>query len=404
MGAPPRGGGVGGGGVLKRRVLAVTGSRAEYGAMRPVFSAMAATPALGLELMVTGMHLSPAFRASLAEIEADDYCPRHLVPVFPADGSGLAMARALGESTVASAELVAKVRPDVVLVQGDRGEMLAAAMAAAHMNVAVAHMSGGDLTGSIDDAIRDAITSFAHVHLTTCGPSSARLIAMGESPARVVEVGEPALDGILSLQPVAAEDLSAITGVDVRRPFVLATQHPVTTEAAQSAEQMEEVLAALAAIGLPVIMTHPNTDAGGEAMVRVLEGWRGRAFLHVFPTLGSRPYLSLMQRAAVMVGNSSSGIIEAPSFRLPVVNVGTRQHRRTRAANVIDAGYDRHQIRRAIERALGDASFRAGLADCRNPYGDGTCAARTIDALMRLEPGPRLIAKWLDPATAQRPA
>jgi GDP/UDP-N,N'-diacetylbacillosamine 2-epimerase (hydrolysing) len=381
---------------MKRRVLAVTGSRAEYGAMRPVFRAIASSPALALDMLVTGMHLAPQFRASLAEIEADDFSSRHVVDVRAADGSGLEMARALGEGVQRMAEVVARTAPDVVLVQGDRGEMLAAAMAAAHLNVPVVHMSGGDHTGSIDDAIRNAITAFAHVHLTTCAQSSQRLLAMGEAAGRVFEVGEPALDVILALEPMPSDALAAELRMDLHRPFALATQHPVTTEADAGASQITETLEALAQLRLPTVFTYPNTDAGCEAMTAVLESWRGRDFLRVVPHLGSQRYLSLMRVAAVLVGNSSSGIIEASSFRLPVVNIGTRQHRRTRAANVIDAAYDRVAIRAAIERALGDSAFRAGLALCRNPYGDGTCAARTADILARLRITPTLTAKWLD--------
>lgn len=379
-----------------RRILAVTGSRADYGLMRPVFAAIARHPDLALELLVTGMHLAPRFRASLDEIERDDFAPRHLVDARAADGSGQAMAEALGAGLTETARTIARLRPDLLLLQGDRGEMLAAAAAAAHLNVPVVHMSGGDRTGTIDDSIRNAITAFAHVHLTTCGESSARVIAMGEAPARVLQVGEPALDGILGLDPLPLAQLAAELDLDPGRAIALATQHPVTDQPEAAAEQITETLEALAALDLQTVFTYPNTDAGGEAMTRVLEAWRGRAFLRVVPHLGSRRYLSLMRYAAVLVGNSSSGIIEAPSFRLPAVNVGTRQHRRTRAVNVIDVGHDRQAIRAAIERALHDQAFRAGLAACVNPYGDGTCAERTVDLLARLRITPVLCAKWLD--------
>jgi UDP-N-acetylglucosamine 2-epimerase (non-hydrolysing)/GDP/UDP-N,N'-diacetylbacillosamine 2-epimerase (hydrolysing) len=380
---------------MKRTVLAVTGSRAEYGAMRPVFEAIAASCLLDLELAVTGMHLAPQFGASLAEIEADRYGPLHRVPVYPADASPQAMARALGETEMAMTELIAQHRPEIVLVQGDRGEMLAAAAAAAHMNIAVVHMSGGDRTGSIDDSIRRAITSFAHVHLTTCEQSRERVLAMGEAAQRIFVVGEPNLDVILRLDPVPFDELAAELDLDPAQPFVLATQHPVTTEAERSGEQLRETLAALAALELPTVFTYPNTDAGYEAIVDTLESWQPRAHLRVAAHLGSRKYLSLMRRAALVLGNSSSGIIEAASFRVPVVNIGTRQHARTRACNVTDAGYDRDQIRAAIERALYDPEFRAGLPTCMNPYGDGHCAERTVAILQRLRLGAGLVAKWL---------
>jgi UDP-N-acetylglucosamine 2-epimerase (non-hydrolysing)/GDP/UDP-N,N'-diacetylbacillosamine 2-epimerase (hydrolysing) len=381
---------------MKRVVLAVTGSRAEYGAMRPVFRAIAESAALELRLLVTGMHLAPRFRRSLEEIEADDFGVRHVVPVFPEDGSGTAMSTALGRSLIAMTEVIARVRPEVVLLQGDRGEMLAAAAAAAHLNLPVVHMSGGDRTGTIDDAIRNAITSFAHVHLTTCDESSARLRAMGEPRSRIFQVGEPALDVILNLDPLPRPVLCAELALDAEEPIVLATQHSVTDQAANAGGQVRETLAALTELGMQTVFTHPNTDAGYEAIVDALESWQPRGFLHVVPHLGQRRYLSLMREAALLVGNSSSGILEAPSFKLPVINVGTRQHRRTRACNVIDAACDRREIGAAMHKALHDSQFRAGLAACRNPYGDGRCAERTLDVLKRLRLGPALTAKWLD--------
>ena len=384
--------------MTKRRILAVTGTRAEYGSMRPVFAAIRAAPELELELVVTAMHLTPQFKASLAEIEADRYGPLHYVQPEDTGMSGMAMAHGLGKTIVGMAGIVERARPGIVLLQGDRGEMLAAAIAAAHQNVAVVHMSGGDATGSIDEPVRNAISAFAHVHLTTCAQSTERLAARGEQPGRVIEVGEPALDVIKALDPVAPQELARELGLDLTRPLVLATQHPVTTEADDAGRQITETLEALAALDLQTVFTYPNTDAGGAQMLRVLQSWAGRPHLHVIPHLGSRKYMSLMKIAAAMVGNSSSGILEAASFKLPAVNVGTRQHGRTRAGNVIDVGYDRRAIAAALQRALNDAEFRRTVEGCVNPYGDGNTAAKTVDILRRLKLGPALVAKWL-PAT-----
>lgn len=384
----------------RRRVLAVTGSRAEYGSMRPVFGAIASSIDLELQMLVTGMHLAPQFRHSLDEIEADAFGVLHRMPVYPENGAGAAMARALGQSVIAATEVLRSVLPDIVLLQGDRGEMLAAAVGAAHLNIPIVHMSGGDRTGTIDDAVRNAITSFAHVHLTTCSESSERLRSMGESSARILQVGEPALDVILGLTPLSREVLCAELDLDSERPIVLATQHSVTDEASAAGAQVRETLAALTSLGMQTVFTYPNTDSGYEAIVEALESWQPRANLRVVPHLGQLRYLSLMREAAVVVGNSSSGILEAPSFAVPVVNIGTRQHRRTRANNVIDATCDRSAIEGAIRRALHDLDFRAGLRDCRNPYGDGRCAERTSDILRRLRLGHALTAKWLDDGAA----
>jgi len=256
-------------------------------------------------------------------------------------------------------------------------------------------MSGGDFSGSIDDSIRNAISKFAHIHLTVCGQSSARLLALGEAADRIIEVGEPALDVIREMDFVAPDELAREFGFDLARPLLLATQHPVTTEVEESASQMTETLEALCALALPAIVTHPNNDAGSRAMIRVIENYGSRPFLRVVPHLGSRKYLSLLRIASVLVGNSSSGILEAPSFKRAVVNVGTRQHGRLRAGNVIDVPPERRAIADAIRRALDDREFREKLRTCVNPYGDGHAAERTVEILRTLAIKPALIAKWL---------
>lgn len=381
---------------MPRKIAAVTGTRSDYGLMTPVFGAIARAPGLELHLIVTGMHLLPRFQSSLERVRADGLGTLHYANLTNAGEGGAAMARALGEVTIAVADVLRTVRPDIMLVQGDRGEMLAGAIAAAHMNVPVVHMSGGDRTGSIDDSIRNAISKFAHIHLTTCGASSLQLLAMGEPANRIVEVGEPGLDVIRNLEPAAPDALAAELGLDLTRPFVLATQHPVTTEADAAGWQMRQVLEALEALDLQTVFTYPNSDAGSRDSVEVLESFRGRAFLRIVPDLGSSKYLSLMRIAAAMVGNSSSGIFEAPSFKLPAVNVGTRQHGRLRAKNVVDVGYDKAAIVEGIRFVLEDREFREGLSACTNPYGDGDTARRTVDILERLRLVPALLTKWVE--------
>jgi UDP-N-acetylglucosamine 2-epimerase (non-hydrolysing)/GDP/UDP-N,N'-diacetylbacillosamine 2-epimerase (hydrolysing) len=231
--------------------------------------------------------------------------------------------------------------------------------------------------------------------LTTCEQSSLHLLQMGETENRIIEVGEPVLDVIREMDFISTADLTRDLNLDVDAPFILATQHPVTTEADDSGRQMIETLEALGAVGVPTVLTYPNNDAGSGEMIRVIESYRAHAKLCIVPHLGSRRYLSLLRAAAVLVGNSSSGIIEAPSFKCPTVNVGTRQHGRTRANNVIDAHYDRDDIASAIHRALNDQVFRSKLPSCVNPYGDGHAADRTVILLRDLSITPGLITKWM---------
>ena len=380
---------------MTRRITAITGSRSDYGLMRPVFRCIRDNADLTLDLVVTGAHLLPEFHESLAQIESDEFGRLHRAVMTLAGDSGKAMAQSLGLGVFGIAEAIERAKPDILLLQGDRGEMLAGAIAAAHMNVPIVHMSGGDFSGSIDDSIRNAISKFAHVHLTVCSQSTERLLALGEAANRIIEVGEPALDVIREMDFITPDELVREFDLDLARPLLLVTQHPVTTEVGESAQQMKETLEALCALELPAIVTHPNNDAGSRAMIRVIESYRARPFLRVVPHLGSRKYLSLLRIASVLVGNSSSGILEAPSFKRAAVNVGTRQFGRLRAANVIDVPPERRAIADAIGYALNDDEFRGRLKTCVNPYGDGHAAERTVEILRRLSITPALIAKWM---------
>jgi UDP-N-acetylglucosamine 2-epimerase (non-hydrolysing)/GDP/UDP-N,N'-diacetylbacillosamine 2-epimerase (hydrolysing) len=378
-----------------RSIVSLTGSRADYGLMRSVHRTIAAAPDLKLTLIVTGMHLLPEFRVGLDEIVSDGFPMKHVGMVL-AEDSGKAMAQTLGIGLVGIAAALDELKPDVLLLQGDRGEMLAGAIAAAHMNIPIVHMSGGDRSGTIDDSVRATISKLAHIHLTTCADSTSNLIAMGEIRPRIMTVGEPALD-IIHEEAEAGAELIGDLANDASKPLILATQHPVTTESESAAEQMLTTLRALDRLQWPTIFTYPNSDSGGRRMAAVLESWRDRSWLTILPTLGTRRFLALLKRASVIVGNSSSGILEAPSFQVPAVNIGARQYGRQRAANVIDVDHDETSIESAIRHVVTDTEYRRELGRCVNPYGDGQASRRTVHVLRHLEITPRLIAKWLSP-------
>jgi GDP/UDP-N,N'-diacetylbacillosamine 2-epimerase (hydrolysing) len=218
---------------------------------------------------------------------------------------------------------------------------------------------------------------------------------MGEASERIIETGEPGLDQISAMDFMSRMEVSEkVAGLPRDEPFLVATLHPVTDEADEAAMQMTIFLGALEEVGMSTVLTYPNADAGGRAMRQVLETWRSKAFLCIQPSLGSRLYLSMLRHAAAMVGNSSSGIVESPSFKIPVINVGSRQSGRLRANNVIDVSFDKKAIVEAVYFGLHDAAFRKRLAVCQNPYGDGRAAERTVTVLKRLRLGPDLTTKW----------
>lgn len=381
---------------MRRKILAITGTRADYGLMTPVYEAIKKDKTLTLELIITGMHFLPQFKSSLQEVKKDHFAKLHFFKINQIEDSYKAMAQFLGKTIENFAQLVESVKPDIILLQGDRSEMLAGAIVGAFANIAVVHMSGGDDSGSIDDSIRNAISKFAHFHLTTCRQSTYKLIRLGESEKRILEVGEPAIDLISSMNFVAKEALAKEFQLDLAEPIIIACQHPVTTEAESARWQMRQTINALCELKLQTVFLYPNTDTGGREMTKLLESYRNRKLFRIYSNLPIKQYLSLLKIASVMVGNSSSGIIEAPSFKLPVVNIGTRQHRRIRANNIIDVQCDKEQIKKAVIYTLTNQPFRKRLKRCVNPYGDGNTSKKVIGLLRNLRLTQALFTKWID--------
>lgn len=378
-----------------KKVVVVTGTRAEYGILYPVLRAIETEPELKLLLVVTGMHLSHEFGYTVKEIENDGFEISARVDMLPSCDTLEAMAESVGRGVTGMAQTWERLKPDIILVLGDRTEPLAAAIAGFYMNIPVAHIHGGDKStgGHADDSVRHAITKLAHIHFPATQRSAVRIFKMGEEEWRVHTVGSPALDIILNETLLSAEDLAQQLGLDLCRLLILLVQHSVTTQVEAAAQQMRETLAALVEAGYPVVLIYPNSDAGGREMIRVIREFEKCAAIKTFKSLPRREYLSLMKVANVLVGNSSSGIIEAPSFGLPVVNIGIRQEGRERGGNIIDVGHNKQEIMKAIEKALTDKEFLAEVKKGENPYGDGQASPRIAEILSKLEIRPQLLQK-----------
>jgi UDP-hydrolysing UDP-N-acetyl-D-glucosamine 2-epimerase len=379
---------------MTRRIAVVTVSRSDWGHLLPVLEEIRRAPDLELCLLVTGMHLSSDFGLTVAAIEADGWPIAERVPMLDADDSPEGIAAAVGRGVAGLAAAYARRRPDLVVVLGDRFEMLAAAVAALPFALPVAHIHGGEESqGAIDNQIRHAITKLAHVHFASAALHAERLAGLGEEPWRIHAVGAPGLDRLRGLSYLDRAAIAGALRLDPARPWVLVTFHPVTLEYRDTAEQATELLAALEKTDGEMILTYPNADTAGRVIIEHLEDWAARhPQARLSRSLGEQMYCSLLREAAVMVGNSSSGLIEAPSFALPVVNIGSRQRGRLRGANVIDVAPTRGDIRRGIETALGPG-FREALRGMPNPYGDGTAAPRIAAILRRLALDARLIEK-----------
>ncbi|MCK5038571.1 MAG: UDP-N-acetylglucosamine 2-epimerase (hydrolyzing), partial [Thermoplasmata archaeon] len=269
---------------------------------------------------------------------------------------------------------------------------LAASITAAYMNIPVAHIHGGDVSGSIDDLVRHAITKFAHIHFPATESSARRISQMGEEPHRILKVGALALDSILNMELPEPDELVDRYGVDLDRPIIIVLQHPVTSESDDAEQQIRITLDAIAGADYQTLIIYPNADSGGRRIIEVIREFENRDLINSFESVPHIDFLALMNISSALVGNSSAGIIEAPSFHLPVVNIGSRQSGRERAENIIDVGHDRTEITNAIVKALGD-EFRSLAGNCINPYGDGMTSARIIKALTDITIDKSLMSK-----------
>ncbi|MBZ4666103.1 MAG: UDP-N-acetylglucosamine 2-epimerase [Mahella sp.] len=368
-----------------RKIAVITGTRADYGIMYYLLKAIQDDPDLELLLIACGMHLSPEFGLTIKEIETDFPIAAKVDTLLSADTGG-AMAKSIGIGIIGIAQALEQITPDILVVLGDRGEMLAAATAALHLNIPIAHIHGGEVTGTVDEMVRHAITKLSHIHLAATEDSARRIEKMGEDPGRVFVVGAPGLDYIKQAPVINREELTEKYPLLAYSPVLLMTYHPVTTERLQVKEQIERLMEALVYLKYPVIITYPNADSGGREIVKIIEGYvRDHEFMAIYKNISQLEYINMLRYVDVMIGNSSSGIIEAPSFKLPVVNIGTRQQGRLRACNVIDVGNSKDEILQGIDKALHDEGFRSRLKECINPYGDGNASRKIVDILKSID-------------------
>ena len=378
-----------------KRIGVVTVSRSDYGHLRPVLEALRHAPDLELLLLVAGMHLASEFGLTVRDIEADGFPISARVEMLGGGDTPEAVAAATGRGVAGFGEAFARLRPDVVVVLGDRFEMLAAAVAALPFAFPVAHIHGGEVSeGAMDNQIRHAITKLAHLHFASAEPHARRIAAMGEEPWRIHTAGAPGLDRLATTEPLSRAALARELGLPEAGPWLLVTFHPVTLEYRDTAAHIDELLAAIEKTDGFIVITYPNADTSGRVIMERIEEFAGRhpRRCRLAKSLGERLYLSLLRHADLMIGNSSSGLIEAPSFGLPAVNVGSRQRGRLRGANVIDVEPSREDILRGIEAAQAPA-FRARARAAANPYGDGHAAPRIVEVLRAIPIDARLVQK-----------
>jgi UDP-hydrolysing UDP-N-acetyl-D-glucosamine 2-epimerase len=378
---------------MKRTIAVVTSSRADYSHLYWPLHDLARHQDVDLKVIVLGAHLSPQFGETVKEIEKDGFPIAARLECLLSSDTDVGMAKTLGVAVLSLADLLGQMRPDLLLLIADRYEMLAPAAVALTLRIPIAHIEGGEISeGAIDDAVRNALTKMSHIHFTSTEAARARVIAMGEEPWRVHRAGAPSLDHLRRSQLLALHELEQQLRLDLQRPTAVVAYHPVTI-VRDTTQEADSLFAALREVDAQILFCYPNADAGSHALLE-----RTRAFLstrsdaRVFVNLDSVTYWSLLRQVALLIGNSSSGIMEAASFALPVVNVGFRQKGRERARNVLDAEPETKTILKKIGEAM-SLEFRKSLAGMANPYGDGHASEKIVQVLTTVPLSEELLVK-----------
>ena len=378
---------------MKRTIAVVTTSRADYSHLYWVLRELRDHNDIECRLIVTAAHLADEFGAAVDEIEADGFVIDERIECLLSSDTDVGMAKTIGMATLGLADALDRLRPDILLLIADRYEMLAPASVALALRIPLAHIEGGDVSeGAIDDAVRNALTKMSHLHFTPTEIARQRVIAMGEEAWRVHRSGAPSLDHLERSELLDRATLEQVLDTTIDPSSILVAYHPVTV-ARDSLREAEAMFEGLQMTGRPVVFCFPNADVGSRQLARLAEAFCERNdSAQIFVNLNPTHYWSLLRSVAVMVGNSSSGIMETPSLQLPCINVGMRQRGRERAANIIDVGADASAIKDAVEHACSQG-FRDSLQGMVNPYGDGTAARRIVDVLASCPLGEELRVK-----------
>jgi UDP-hydrolysing UDP-N-acetyl-D-glucosamine 2-epimerase len=377
----------------RRKIAVVTTSRADYSHLYWPLRALAEHPLVDLKLIVLGAHLSPEFGATIREIEKDGFPIAARIECLLSSDSDIGMAKTIGLATLSLADHLGALRPDLLLLIADRYEMLAPASVALALRIPIAHIEGGEISeGAIDDAVRNALTKMAHVHFTSTFAARDRVISMGEEAWRVHRAGAPSLDHLKKSSLLSRDSLAQKLSLDLAIPSAVVAYHPVTL-ANDTLEETDALFAALEKLPEQLLFCYPNADAGSRALIaRTKSFLAARGNGRVFVNLDAVTYWSLLRQASFFLGNSSSGIMETPSFALPAINVGIRQQGRERARNILDVPANADAIFAAAANARSD-SFRRSLEGMTNPYGDGTASEKIAEVLAGVPLGASLLLK-----------
>lgn len=377
-----------------KKIMVITGSRGEWGYIRPILRLIEKREDVKAILVVTNMHLLPAYGNSYKEIENDGFHIDYKVHMSLDGYSHVTQAKSLGIFLSSMPDIIENEKPDWILLAGDRGEQLMGAIAGAYTYTPVAHIQAGEVSGNIDNMTRHAIGKLIHLHFASNQDAADRLIRLGEEPFRVHNVGAPQIDEMIAAQYTELSEIEDKLCVHLQNGYLLGVMHPVTEEADKAEMQAEIFIKALNHFPLPKIIILPNNDAGSNGVKRAIQEYREGEY-YMYANLKREDYLGLLKNADCIVGNSSSGLLEAPTFRVPAVNIGRRQNMRFRGINVIDVPFVLEEVIAAIEKAMSRAFHEQLEKECINPYGDGHSSERILDLLVNTPVDQKLLVKKL---------
>jgi len=380
---------------MKKKIAVICSSRATYGYKKRIIQLLRDSDKVELQVFVTGMHLVPEYGYTVDELKRDKVPITCEIDMMISGSSPVAWTKSIGVEIINMAQVFEIYKPDLVLVTGHRQEMFGATVTAAYMNLPVAHIQAGDVSGHIDGSARHAITKLSHLHLASCEDSATRVKNLGEEEWRIHNVGAPQLDDILFGERADKAELESTFGFDFSKPVLLVLQHPVHVEHRESARQMGETLRTVKELEYQTIVIYPNIDSGNSEMIAQLQRETDYPWIRLERNLERRVFIGLLNHVSVLVGNSSCGILEAPSFKLPAVNIGNRQRGRMQASNVINTANTTDEIKTGIEKALNDSEYRKQIETCVNPYGDGKSSERIVKILEDLEINKALLDKTI---------
>lgn len=363
--------------IRKKNVLIITGTRAEYGLLKPIMAALLKSKKFAPKFLVTGIHTLRKFGYTLNEIKRDKMPIAAVVPVSEKGD----MPEILAKEIKGISDYCEENKVDIILALGDIAPALAGAIVGTHLKIPVAHINGGDISGAgPDEFIRHATTKFSHIHFTSCIPNAKRVLALGEEKWRVFNVGATGLDGLSKIKYLSKQELARKFNLDPRKKWFFVVHHPAPLDQVPFPQQIKPLLKVLAQYDAEKLVSYPNADTGSDIFIREIERYKNKKQFHIFTTLPRTEYLSFLKYSNLLIGNSSSGFIESTYFKIPVVNIGTRQLGRAAGANVIHCDYTERKIKAAMNSAL-TSSFRAKARRAKSPYGSGDVSGKIVKIL-----------------------